>query len=272
MDSNETITPPDPVEETAGGIGELSHSDKMIGVFTEPSNTFSITSKFPPRTKDWVIPVLILFFVAALMRIIAMTNEEVYFEAKKQGIDRIDKMVDSGTLTQEQGDEAINAIDQQMQFMNGPVGWVITIATSIIFGMIVFIIIVGIYYLFVKFLLKGEGTFTSALVANGLTAYISIIQMVLAGILTMLFGRMIMDTSVASFMGSDKLTLAGWFLSKIDPITIWVYVVLSIAFAKMFKSESTGKYYVLVFGIWLIGTFILFQLAQAIPFLQNFIQ
>lgn len=272
MDSNETITPPDPVEETAGGNGELSHSDKMIGVFTEPSNTFSITSKFPPRTKDWVIPVLILFFVAALMRIIAMTNEEVYFEAKKQGIDRIEKMVESGTLTQEQGDEAINAIDQQMQFMNGPVGWVITIATSIIFGMIVFIIIVGIYYLFVKFLLKGEGTFTSALVANGLTAYISIIQMVLAGILTMLFGRMIMDTSVASFMGSDKLTLAGWFLSKIDPITIWVYVVLSIAFAKMFKSESTGKYYVLVFGIWLIGTFILFQLAQAIPFLQNFIQ
>jgi hypothetical protein len=272
MDSNETITPPDPLEETSGGNGELSHSDKMIGVFTEPSNTFSITSKFPPRTKDWVIPVLLLFFVAALMRIIAMTNEEVYFEAKKQGIDRIEKMVESGTLTQEQGDEAINAIDQQMEFMNGPVGWVITIATSLIFGFIVFVVIVGIYYLFVKFLLKGEGTFSSALVANGLTAYISIFQLVLAGIITMLMGKMFTDTSVASFMGTDKMTIAGWFLSKIDPITIWAYVILSIAFSKMFKSESTGKYYALVFGIWLIGTFILFQLAQAIPFLQNFIQ
>jgi hypothetical protein len=83
---------------------------------------------------------------------------------------------------------------------------------------------------------------------------------------------MIMDTSLASFMGSDKMTLTGWFLSKIDPITIWSYVVLSIALAKMFKSESAGKYYVVVFGVWLIGMFILFQLAQAVPFLQNFIQ
>lgn len=269
MDSNETITP---TEETTEGGGELSHSDKMIGVFTEPSNTFSITSKFPPRTKDWLIPVMILFFIAALMRIIAMTNEEVYFEAKQKGIDRIEKMVDSGTLTREQGDEAITKIDKQMEFMNGPVGWVITIATSIIFGTIVFVIIVGIYYLFVKFLLKGEGSFNSALVANGLVIYIGVLQMILAGILTMLFGRMMTDTSAASLLGSDKLTLAGWFLSKIDPITIWSYIVLSIALAKMFKSESTGKYYGLVFGVWIIGTFILFELAQAVPFLQNFIQ
>ncbi len=269
MDSNETITP---TEETNENIGELSHSDKMIGVFSEPSKTFSITSKFPTRTKDWVIPVLLLFFVAALIRIIAMTNEEVYFEAKKQGIDRIEKMVESGTLTREQGDEAINSIDQQMEFMNGPVGWVITIATSLIFGFIVFMIIVGVYYLLVKFVLKGEGTFTSALVANGLTVYISILQMILAGILTMLLGKMIMDTSLASLMGSDKMTLTGWFLAKIDPISIWAYVVLSIGLAKMFKSESTGKYYALVFGVWLIGMFILFQLAQAVPFLQNFMQ
>jgi hypothetical protein len=269
MDSNETTTP---IEETSGGIGELSHSDKMIGVFTEPAKTFFLTSKFPPRTKDWVIPVLIFFFIAALIRIIAMTNEEVYFEAKKQGIERVEKMVESGTLTREQGDEAINSIDQQMAFMNGPVGWVITIATTLIFGFIVLLLIVGIYYLLVKILLKGEGTFSSALVANGLTMYISILQMIIAGILTMILGKMFNDTSLASLMGSDKMTLAGWFFAKIDPLSIWAYIVLSIGLAKMFKSESTGKYYILVFGVWLIGMFILFQIAQAIPFLQNFMQ
>ena len=269
MDSNETTTP---IEEPSGGIGELSHSDKMIGVFTEPAKTFFLTSKFPPRTKDWVIPVLIFFFIAALIRIIAMTNEEVYFEAKKQGIERVEKMVESGTLTREQGDEAINSIDQQMAFMNGPVGWVITIATTLIFGFIVLLLIVGIFYLLVKILLKGEGTFSSALVANGLTMYISILQMIIAGILTMILGKMFNDTSLASLMGSDKMTLAGWFFAKIDPLSIWAYIVLSIGLAKMFKSESTGKYYILVFGVWLIGMFILFQIAQAIPFLQNFMQ
>ncbi len=37
MDPNETITP---TEETTNEVGELSHSDKMIGVFTEPAKTF----------------------------------------------------------------------------------------------------------------------------------------------------------------------------------------------------------------------------------------
>ena len=269
MDSNENITP---LEETTNENGELSHSDKMIGVFTEPAKMFQQTSKFPPRNKDWVIPVLILFLVAALIRIIAMTNKEVYFEAKEKGVERIEKMVESGTLTREQGDEAINRIDQQMEFMQGPIGWVITIATTLIFGFIVIFIIVGFYYLLIRFLLKGEGTFASALVANGLTMYISTLQLIIAGILTMLLGKMMTDTSLASFMSIDKNTITGWLLAKVDPISIWAYIVLSIGFAKMFKSETTGKYYVLVFGSWLIVMFILFQVAQAIPFLQNFMQ
>jgi hypothetical protein len=201
-----------------------------------------------------------------------MTNEEVFFEAKKQGIERIENMVEDGTLSREQGDDAIEAIDQQMEFMNGPVGWIITLATTLILGFIVFVIIVAIYYLFIKFLLKGDGTFKSALVANGLTVYINILQIIIAGILTMLLGKMIMDTSVASLVGADKTTISGWLLARLDPISIWAYIILAIGFAKMFKSESTGKYYALVFGIWLIGMFILFQLAQAVPFFQNFMQ
>ncbi len=267
MDPNETINTTEQTE-----TGELSHSDKMIGVFTEPANMFYQTSRFAPKHKEWVIPVIIFFIVVALIRNLAMTNKEVYFEAKKQGRDRIEKMVEGGTMTREQGDEAINAIDQQMEFMQGPVGWVISIVTTLIFGFIIFFILIGIYYLFIKFLLKGEGIFTSALVASGLTTYISILQIILGGILTMLLGKMIMDTSLASLMGSDKTTLTGWLLAKVDPISIWAYIVLSIGLAKMFKSESTGKYYAVVFGVWLIGGFILFQLAQAIPFLQAFIQ
>jgi len=266
MDLNETTN------SSEQEAGELSHSDKMIGVFTEPTRMFSITSKFALRHKDWVIPVVIFFILIALIRSLAMTNKEVYFEAKKQGIERIEKMVESGTMTREQGDEAIDAIDPQMEFMQGPIGWVISIVSTLIFGFIFFLILIGIYYLFIKFLLKGEGTFTSALVASGLTTYISILQIILGGILTMLLGKMIMDTSLASLMGSDKTTLTGWLLAKVDPISIWAYVILAIGFAKMFKSESTGKYYAVVFGLWLIGGFILFQLAQAFPFLQAFIQ
>jgi len=247
---------------------ELSHSDKMIGIFTEPTKTFEHTAKFPPRNKDWVIPLVIFFFIVAVIRMVSMMDEEVYFEAKQKQIDSIEKMVESGTLTRDDGDAAIERIDEQMEFMQGPVGWVITIATTLIFGFIVFFIIVGIYFLLVKLLLKGEGSYASALVANGLTAYISIVQYIIVGILTMAFGALINDTSLAALLGSDRGTIAGFLIAKIDPLSLWAYIVLSIGLAKMFKSESTGKYFVLVFSLWIIGGLLLFLVAQAVPFLS----
>lgn len=247
---------------------ELSHSDKMIGIFTEPTKTFEQTAKFPPRNKDWVIPLVIFFFVIAVIRMVSMMNEEVYFEAKQKQIDAIEKMVESETLTREDGDAAIDSIDEQMEFMQGPVGWVITIASVLIFGFIVFFIIVGIYFLFVKLLLKGEGGYASALVANGLTAYISCVQYIIVGILTMALGALINDTSLAALLDSDRTTIAGFFLAKIDPLSIWAYIVLSIGLAKMFKSQSTKNYYVLVFSLWIVGGLLLFLVAQAVPFLS----
>jgi len=262
-----------PEEEVTGAEtvepdnGELGHSDKMIGVFSEPAKMFDLTSKFPPRHKDWVIPIIILMVLVGITRTISMMNEEVFLEAKQKQIAGIEKMVENGTLTQEQGDQAINRIDQQMEFMRGPVGWVINIVSTLIFGTLFFVIVAGIYFLFIKFLLKGEGTFASTLVASGLVGYISIIQVIIAAILTMAFGKIVEETSLAALMGSNKSTIIGWLYGKIDPISIWAYIVLSIGLAKMFKSKSTGKYYALVFGLWLVGTLLFFFVAKAVPFL-----
>jgi hypothetical protein len=247
---------------------ELSHSDKMIGIFTEPTKTFEHTANFPPRNKDWVIPLVIFFFIIAVIRMVSMMNEEVFFEAKQKQIDAIEEMVESETLTREDGNTAIERIDEQMEFMQGPFGWIITIATTLIFGFIVFFIIVGIYFLFVKLLLKGEGSYASALVANGMTAYISIVQYIVVGILTMAFSTLINDTSLAALIGADRTTIAGFLLAKIDPLSLWAYIVLSIGLSKMFKSESTGKYYALVFSLWIVGGLLLFLVAQAVPFLS----
>jgi len=97
-----------------------------------------------------------------------------------------------------------------------------------------------------------------------------IITIGLASKVSLRFSRMLNDVSVASLMNSDKSTIIGFILSKLDILTIWAYIVFSIGLSKMFKSVSTGKYYAMVFGVWIIGTFILFILSKSIPFLQNF--
>ena len=267
MDPIDTNEPDQEVTGEESGTGELSHSDKMIGVFSEPAKMFDLTSKFPPKHKDWVIPILILMVLIGITRSISMMNEEVFLEAKQKQVAAIEKMVEGGTLTQDQGDQAIDRIDKQMEFMRGPIGWVINIVSTLIFGTLFFLIIAGIYFLFIKFLLKGEGTYVSTLVASGLVGYITIIEVIIAAILTMAFGKIVEETSLAALMGSDKTTIVGWLFGKIDPISIWAYIVLSIGFAKMFKSQSTGKYYALVFSLWLLGGLLFFFIAKAVPFL-----
>ena len=266
MDPTDTNEISDQLEQTEQGE-ELSHSDKMIGIFTEPTKTFEHTAKFPPRNKDWVIPLVIFFFIVSVIRMVSMMNEEVYFEAKQKQIDSIEKMVESGTLTRDDGDAAIERIDEQMEFMQGPVGWVITIASTLIFGFIIFFVIAAWWWIWTK-VLKGEGSYSSALVASGLTAYISIVQYIIVGILTMAFGALINDTSLAALLGTDRTTIEGFFFAKIDPLSIWAYIVLSIGLAKMFKSQSTGKYYMLVFGSWVVVGLLFFLLAKAVPFLS----
>jgi hypothetical protein len=251
-------------------IEELNHSDKMIGVFTEPSNMFKITSFFPPRTKDWIIPLLLVFALVGIVRSISMMNEEVFYQAKQQQIEAIEKMIEAGTIPKDQEDAMIERVNSQMEMMRGPVGWIINIVSTVIFGSIFFFIIAGIYFLLVKFVLKGDGGYQHVLVASGLSAYITILQVILTGILTLMLGKIFQDTSVAAIMGAERSTLTGFFLAKLDPITIWAYAVLSIGLTKLFKSDDVKKYALVVFGLWIIGSLIFFYIAKAVPFLSGF--
>ena len=250
---------------------ELNHSDKMIGIFTEPSKTYESIAKFPTKTIDWFLPVFLTFLIIAITQIVINSNKGLHSQIVDKQMTRmqenLDKAVKDGRMTQDQANQQLNAIQDRMETFGG-IQIVFIFVGVFIGGFIVFFIVSGIYYLFVKFLLKGDGNFNSVLVASGLTFYIAIIQIILATIFTFALGRLLPDTSLASFMDSDKLSFAGFVFSKLDIFSIWIYIVLSIGLAKMFKSQTTGKYYITVFGIWLIGGLLIFFIAKAIPFLS----
>lgn len=261
----------DPSTGEAPEVEELSHSDKLVGIFSEPKTTFEKISGFPPKTLDWLLPVLILLVVISLTRILVLSNDEIAYQTKQSMQQQLEKQysesVESGRMTQENAD---NIIDKQIEFTFSPIGKIVQAVSVLIGGFIFFFIISGIYFLFAKFVLKGEGKYSTALVPNGLVAYISIIQILIATVLSLLMGKLLGDTSIASFTGADKATIAGFVLGKLDIFSIWIYAVLSIGLAKMFKSESVGKYYITVFGLWIIGGLILFALGQVIPFMRGF--
>ena len=168
-------------------------------------------------------------------------------------------------MTKEQADAQITRMEE---YFNSPLSKVLATVGIVIVLPIIFFIVTGFYLLFVKIALKGEGTYGTALVANGMTLYIGMIEVVLAGILAFVFGRMLNDVSIGSLINADKTAIPGFFLSKLDVITIWSLAIFSIALAKMFKSATTGKYFSLVFGIWIFWSAFSFWLGKAVPFLN----
>jgi hypothetical protein len=244
---------------------ELSHSDKIIGLFSEPSKTFEKMAAFPAKAIDWLLPITLLLLIVVLSRVIIMNNPDLAFQVKQQQRENMEKtlnaQVEKGKMTNEQKEERIDS-------MNKPIFQVLGYIGIVIGGFIFFFIITGVYYVFAKFALKGSGTYSSALVANGMTGYIGIIQVILATILSYLLGKLINDVSLASLMNSDKTTILGYILSKLDVIFIWSFIILSIAYAKMFKSRTNGKYFGMVFGLWIFWSVFSFWLAKAIPWLN----
>ncbi len=252
---------------------ELSHSDKMIGIFTEPAKTYEYISNHPIKTIDWFLPFVLLLTVVTITQFLLMSNKEIHFQIVDKQMTKMqqnyNKLVSEGKMTQDEADKQLGTIQDRMQKF-GPVQMIFTVLGVFIGGFIVFFIMCGIYYLFAKFVLKGDGNYNSVLVASGMTSYIAIIQVIIAAILAFAFGRLFSDTSVAAFLDSDKSTLLGFVLSKLDVFSIWAYLILSIGLAKMFKARNIAAYFAVVFGIWIIGGFLFYLLANAIPYLRMF--
>lgn len=251
---------------------ELSHSDKMIGVFSEPAATFQKISYFPPRTIDWALPMFILLVLVALSQILMMSNSEIAYQMKEKAEQNLEKSfsdaVEKGQMTQEQADEQTDRILEQMEQGRGVIGMVIQTVSIFVVGFIFFFIITGIYFFFSKVVLKGNGSYASAMVAGGLTSYIPMIQIILAAILALVMGKLMSDLSVATLVDADKSTIAGWLLGRLEPISIWAYAVIGIGLAKMFRATSVLNYIAMVFLVWILGSLLFFAISKAVPFLS----
>lgn len=252
---------------------ELSHSDKLVGVFTEPVKTFEQTAKFPAKTTDWLLPVILLIVVSVLAQIVMMSNPAIKFSIQQKQMTslekRFDKMVKQGVLTKEQ---AKTKLDSAREFIEKGSGatMVLRIIGTIIAIFIFFFIIAGVFHLFAKFVLKGEGGYSSTMTAYGLSFYISIVQVIVMVIVAMIMNKFLADLSLASLIGADKSNFGGFLLGKVDIFSIWFYAVFSIGLAKMHKAKSMGKYFVMVYGLWIGFSIIIFFVAKAVPLLGSF--
>ncbi|AFN73942.1 hypothetical protein MROS_0699 [Melioribacter roseus P3M-2] len=249
---------------------EFSHTDKLVGVFSEPAVTFEKLKKTGPKTSDWLIPILIVIVAAVLSNVIMMSNPAIKLSIIEKQMAQIEKNFDeavqSGQMTEEQKEAQLEQIRERMD--QGGSTTIIFTAISIVFiTFITFFIVAGVYFLVCKFLLKGDGTFKDTMAAYGLPYYIIVIQIIAMVIIALVTNKFITSTSLAAILEIDKSKFLYFLLSRVDVFSIWFYAVVSIVLAKMFNAENTGKYFATIFGLWIGVGFIFWWLAANVPFL-----
>jgi len=252
---------------------KFSHSDAIVGVFTEPKNAFEKMSFYPAKTIDWLIPSLLLVIVAIFSNYLMFSDPEIKYAMIEKQMVKMEKnfqeMVDKGTIPQDAADEQLEAMREGMDKNMGGFSVMMIVGTFIAIFVKLFIV-AGIFFLFARFALKGEGTYQSSLVALGLPAYITIIQVIIMVIIALTMKKLMEGLSITDFLGLEKGTYKGFLLSYVDPFTIWFYVAASIGYARLFKIKNMIAVYGTIFGPWIGFTLLLFVLAQYIPFLKFF--
>ncbi len=254
---------------------EISISDKLIGVFTEPGKLFKDLSNKKPKTTDWLIPLSLIILVVLMMQLVIFVRPSLKDQAvSKQMVEvekRLDEAVAEGRISQETAD---TQYDQTYDALNNQMGQIMIFnaVAIVVFSLIFFFIVSGFFILLAKFGLKGEGSYKMGLSAYGLPMYISILQLVLNILLIVAMDSIETGTNLTKIAGWNIKEFSGYMASYIDPFSIWFYTILGLSFAKMFKSESTGKYIAAFLSAWVAAGVIFYFVAQEVPILQNLIQ
>ncbi len=270
METEDTIQSEQPANE----MEELSHTDKIVGVISEPTNLFSKLVFQKTKATDWLLPLFAMIIVSIVATFIYMSNPEIKLEMQQQQQkamqEQFDKMVESGQMTREQANEQL---DRTADMMDNPMFTYLFPSIGIfVMTLVWFFVFTTVGFVVAKFVLKGDGSYNQAMSSMGLPLYISILQSIILIIVGLMMGKMITGLNPASLMGMDAKTLPGFLLSRLDAFSIWFYVVVGIAFAKMFKSDNVKKYIFTSLGIWLVFMFIIFGLGQVSPIFKNMIR
>lgn len=253
---------------------ELSHMDKMVGIFTDPGETFKAIASAPAKITDWLFPLIIVVALSIGTQFLVMSNPVLKMKAieKQMGAieEQFQKAIDEGQMSQEQVDAQLEQIRGQME-QNMSAGLVMNSVIGVIAGFLIFFLIASIFFGIFKVAYKSPMDYGHALVAFGLPGYITILEVVAMVVYMFATDNIVDGANVAAFMGMEKTTFVAFLLAKAAPIKIWAFAVTGIGMAKISNDDNSMKYILMMLGVWFGWGVIMYFLSSMVPFLRYFI-
>ncbi len=241
-------TPPEKI-----AAEDISLSDAMTGVFSEPGATFEAVKNSKKRSY-WLVPTIILIIFSLAASFLVLNDEELYSEIKTMQTDavkkRMDEAVKEGKMTQEQAQENLDRTEKFMD-KSSPFFLISAILGPIIGGFII-LFIRGLVLWGVLKMFKGAASYMLVICVLGLTGLIDVISTVINTVLAIVMGKLTVNIGPALFVTKESVGESmAKFLGHFDLLAFWYLIVLGIGLAAASNLKSS-KTIPIVFVLWLI--------------------
>jgi len=232
---------------------DISLSDAMTGVFTEPRAAFEGVRNSKKRSY-WLVPTILVIIFTIAASFLVMNDEELYSEIKQMQHDavvkRLEERVKEGKMSQEQMDEAVERTEK---FTNksSPFFLISTILGPLIGGLIVLFLRSLVLWLVLK-VFKGAASYMLVVCVAGLAGLIDVISTVINTVLAIITGRLMVNIGPSLLFTKDSVGESMMkFISHFDLITIWYLIVLGIGLSAV-SGLKNSKTMPAVLVLWLI--------------------
>ena len=224
-----------------------SLGSRIINVFTAPAEAFQGIDALPSKTSLWLIPFLLGIVVFLLVMMVITTDEVLKGQLMDVQIRGIEQRIESGSMSQQQGDQAIQAMENMgsMFMIIGSIAGVVFLAAS-------YFVAALALWLTGKFAFKSPAGYSAYLGAYGLSCWIGLLGAIVTTLLMVGLGSMTASAGAALLIPDfDPLNTTHRMLGRIELFGIWQAVVVGLGLSTI-SGKSAGTGIGAAFVLWII--------------------
>lgn len=226
---------------------KLSFLTKLVLIFTNPSKVFHNLKLYP----DWLLPILIILVLTVTS---AFLLKDLGMQTAKQ------RILDSEQIPEEQKDAIIERMEQ-----GGPMQSVWTIGGTIVFILISFSVVAGVFYLSGNFVFGGSTTYKTMFSVYTWGYMVSILETVIKIPLILVKKSLHVYTSLAVlFDPAESNTTLFKLANAIDIFSLWRLFLWGLGITIIYKFSQAKSYGIVIFW-YIIWTLISIGLSSIIP-------
>ncbi len=223
---------------------------RLLNVFATPGAVFDeVVAEAHPTPVNWIVPLVFAAVVGIIFSLVVFSQPSVIQQLKERQQTSIQKLVDAGKLTEEQGAERAKQIER---FFNPTVLKIASALGSMAANAFwMFGIGLGLWLLG-KFIFKREFPFMLGVEVTGLSFMIWVLGGIISMLLVVVTGNILISPGPGLLIRNfDLKNPAHLFIASIDLFTVWFLAVLSIGFTRLARIPFLAAA-AWLYGIWAV--------------------